>query len=132
MMSSDAIAHLEQLLVGATCSAVEEHADRVLLVFGRVGLFLWCPWRLIRGNALAIGSSEAAAAVGRLSQILPGEAATMVRVSGPFHDLQVHFKSGLVLEAFPSSSEGESWQVAAGPNDMVVAGPTNLWSDFAA
>jgi hypothetical protein len=129
-MSPDAIAHAEQLLLGATCSGVEEHGDRVLLLFGRVGLFLWCPWRVVELQQLRLGSGDERVAAKKLDELLRDDIAVALEVSGDFHDLRVRFQSGRVLEAFPAASEGDSWQVSAGANDMVVAGPTNLWSDF--
>jgi hypothetical protein len=102
----------------------------VMLLFGAAGLFLWCPGRVLNARHISAGSSDGSSGAEALSKATAGDTVASIQIEGALHDLRVRFKSGQTLEVFPNSSKSESWQASAGPDNMVVAGPTHLWSDF--
>jgi hypothetical protein len=51
-------------------------------------------------------------------------------VRGVWNDLELHFSTGLILQTFTDSDDYEHWYFMAGPEEMIVAGPGQLWSSW--
>lgn len=130
MMDKEALEKLASLLTGATCTRVEFHAGLPNFIFGSRGLFIWSAWRVVRRGEIIAGSDSGDSTKSKAADVLVGQSARNVSVNGVFHDLRIQFADGVTLETFANMDGREHWQVSGGPDDMLVAGPGQLWSLF--
>jgi hypothetical protein len=129
-MDEESKTRLSRLLVGLECVDVEQSGNFIQLVFRERRLIIGCAWRVSRDSEILVGSDSEDDLVDSLPQYLRGQCVDHVSVRGEFHDLRVEFMNHLILEAFADSEKYENWQLVGGANDMIIAGPSGLWSEF--
>ena len=121
---------LSQLLVGMEIINVEQYGNYFHMMFASRSLTIRCAWRLICDGEIVIGSGSTDELVDRMSDYLKGQVVERVAVRGEFHDLRLEFMSRYALEVYADSQEFENWQLGGGPTEMIIAGPSRLWSEF--
>jgi hypothetical protein len=126
-MDASALALVRDLLVGARCSEVGLNQGFLEIVLGKHRLVVYCAWRIIGGGLLA-GSGESGS--GRVEDALKFRQISAVNVHGPFHDLQIEFEDGAILETFADSAQHESWNIVGEEEHVLVAGPGQQWARF--
>lgn len=83
------------------------------------GLAVQCPWRVVSGGRIALGSVdhnqkfgllEPVNGVARVSKLLKGKAVEGVKIHDLTSDLTIQFTDDLRLDVFNNSSGYEGWQ----------------------
>ncbi len=129
-MHPEAVDRLRNLLVGSSCTGMDNLGSYLQITLGPRVLVVGAPWRLVRDGEMLVGSGCPDPRLAELPALLHGPSIQTVEVRGPFNDLRVAFANGMVLEVFPNSTHYENWLVAGGPQEMIIAGPGALWSQF--
>ena len=130
-MDDETTGRLAGLLVGATCTGVGVPNGQLHAVFGSRGLHVGSAWRVVHEGEIVAGSDTAPdLAEKKLMEALVGHTVRTVSTHGAFNDLHLHFDCGPVLETFANAEGYEHWQLAGGPDEMIVAGTGPLWSSF--
>jgi len=96
---------------------------------GEFGVFIRCPWRLERGEALVCGSDDDSEVIKVGLSKLIGERIEATSTQRHSWDLVITFSSGYNLRAFCSRVQGDlqyddNWQIWSGELDLIV-GPGN-------
>lgn len=130
-MDRETLQRLDSLLIGNECTGIERIGGNYLQVlFKGRRLIVECAWRLSDQGEIVIGSDSEEAVLGKIDDLIVGSIVREVRVRGEFNDLRVGFANGRVLEAFADSEKFENWKLIGGPDEMIIAGPSRLWSTF--
>jgi hypothetical protein len=83
------------------------------------GLAVQCPWRVISGGRILLGSvdhnqqlrlPEPVDAVARIFKLLKGKIVESVKIHDPTSDLTIQFTDDVRLDVFNNSSGYEGWQ----------------------
>jgi hypothetical protein len=77
-----------------------------------------------------LGSGAAEAGLRQDLAPIVGRQVVGVVVAGPFHDMTLEFAGGWMLHTLADAPQWESWQIATTPGELVIAGPSSLWSHF--
>lgn len=130
-MDEETLQRLDTLLIGNKCSGVEGLGENYIQVlFGKRRLIVECAWRLSDQGEIVIGSASEEVVLSKIDDLIVGNVVQEVHVRGEFHDLRVEFANARVLEAFADSEKFESWNFVSSSGEMIIAGPSRLWSLF--
>lgn len=129
-MDEATVKRLASLLVKENCTGLQYHGGLPLFLFDSRGLFIWSAWRVVSEMEIVAGHDSSDSVKEGLIEVITGQSVEAVSVQGTFHDLNLRFSNGTSLETFADAENYEHWYVAEGPNQMIVAGPGNLWSSF--
>ena len=121
---------LKKLLVGSLCVDMDNRGDYLQILLGSRWLIVESAWRVVHDRDIIVGSVSEDAVLEKLPDILVGQTVRSVVTHGEFNDLRLEFNNGAVLEAFADSERFEHWKLAGGPEEMIIAGPGRLWSEF--
>lgn len=129
-MDKETQTHLSEHLVGASLRDMENLGAYLQLLIGSCRLVLGSAWRIMQRGELVVGSGDPDELVEQgLRSLLLGQAIQSVTTVGAFHDLQIVFADGSVLESFADAADYESWNLAVGTGgEMIVAGPGRSWA----
>lgn len=129
-MDQTTIARLKTLLVGSSCSDIENLGAYFQIIFPQRRLIVESPWRLIDNTKIVAANDSGDAVLEQLRKLLMGHTVRHAEVDGDFHNLRLEFDGGVVLEILPDSDEYENWKLLGGPEEMIIAGPGKSWSAF--
>jgi hypothetical protein len=130
-MDRETLQRIDTLLIGYKCSGIERLGENYLQVlFGERRLIVECAWRLSDQGEIVIGNESEETVLSKIDDLVVGSVVREVRVRGEFHDLRVKFANARVLEAFADSEKYENWNLVTSSGEMIIAGPSRLWSTF--
>lgn len=129
-MDSVTIGRLKELFTGSACTGIENIGNYLQLLLGPRRLIVESAWRILHDGELAVGSASDEPAFEKLHRILVGNTVESAELHGDLNDLRLEFRGGTILETFADSEQYEHWKLIGGPEEMIIAGPGNLWSSF--
>lgn len=121
---------LEKMMGESPCNETEVTSGFLQVVFGTKRLVIQSAWRIVRGDEIIVASDSNADGFDTGAAALCNTTVDRVEVSAPFHDIEVRFSNGILLQSFADSETYEHWYFFRAPNDMIIAGPSELWSVF--
>ncbi|MGB7598962.1 MAG: DUF6188 family protein [Candidatus Sulfotelmatobacter sp.] len=134
---------LMRSLHGAALHKVLQPAEGVWeFDFETAGLTISCPWRLVSGGAVVLGSSDHGQRFGlpapvdvrsETVRVLDGRKVEAIDINEQTGDLCIRFGSDARIDAFNNSGGYEGWNYASQSGVMVVAmggGELAIWSNL--
>lgn len=135
-MDAATLGGLNRLLVGKSCTGMENLGSYLQLLLGPCRLVVSASWRVVRGGEFLIGSGdEDVLIMKQMPGILLGRLVQSVEITGRFHDLTISFTGDTFLEVYADAVTYESWNIvnippSAGIGSMIVAGPGSSLAVF--
>jgi hypothetical protein len=139
----DALATLEQLLLGRRCEVQKREFDWNFYFGEGVSVTVGTPWRIVTSTGIAHGDEDDSQRFGlpqpvdgeaRANQLLGERRVISVKADELTADLTVVFDGDVRLDLFNHSSGYEGWQATLSPNagsPMLIAkggGGFSVWS----
>jgi len=129
-MDAITFGRFEELIKANSCSGAELSSGILQVIFGDKRLVVQSSWRLVNDSDIVVASDSDTEQFDAVVMLLHKQTVELVLITAPFNDLQIGFGCGVLLQTFADSEKYEHWYFAGGPQEMIVAGPGQLWSSF--